>query len=69
MKSQKKIKFLIFLSILLIVALFSIVVFQLVNTIKINNKLDQQSKQISQLEKELDYYQNKQPDSNFETII
>ena len=68
MRSEKKIKFLIFLSILLVVSLLTIVVFQIVNINKINNRLDSQNKQITQLEKDLDYYKNKQPESNFETI-
>ncbi len=68
MNSQKKVKFLIFLAILVVITLFVVIVFQLVNIIRINNKLDSQYQQISQLEEQLDYYKNKQPQSDYETI-
>lgn len=68
MNSQKKVKFLIFLAIAIVITLLVVVTFQLVNIIKINNKIDSQNQQITQLEKELDYYKNKQPQSDYEII-
>lgn len=68
MNSQKKVKFLIFLAIAIVITLLVVITFQLVNIIKINNKIDSQNQQITQLEKELDYYKNKQPQSDYEII-
>ena len=68
MKSPKKVKFLIFLAILVAVTLSVVISFQLVNIIKLNKKIEAQKKQISQLEQELDYNNNKQPQTDYETI-
>ena len=56
----KRIKFIIFLATTLLIALFALTVFQLVDLYKTKKELVSQREQISQLEKELDYYQNKQ---------
>ena len=69
MNSQKKVKFLIFLAIVIVITLLVVITFQLVNIIKINNKIDSQNQQITQLEKELDYYKNKQPQTDYEIIL
>lgn len=56
----KRIKFIIFLAIVTLIALFALTVFQLIDLHKTKKQLTFQQEQISQLEKELDYYQNKQ---------
>lgn len=67
MTSQKKVKFLIGLAILIVVALLVTTIFQLVTIAKTNKELKAQQHQIETLNKELDYYQNKLP-SNYEEI-
>lgn len=57
----KRIKFIIFLAVTILIALFALTVFQLIDLHKTKKELISQREQISQLEKELDYYQNKQP--------
>lgn len=57
----KRIKFIIFLATTLLIALFSLTIFQLVDLYKTKKELASYREQISQLEKELDYYQNKLP--------
>lgn len=69
MNNQKKVKALFSLSILIIVALFVTVVFQLINIVKIKNNIITQNQQIEQLEQQLDYYQNKEPETNYEEVI
>ena len=69
MNNQKKVKALFSLSILIIVALFVTVVFQLVNIVKIKNNINSQKQQIEQLEQQLDYYENKEPETNYEEVI
>ena len=68
MTSQKKVKLLISFALLIIVTLFAVTVFQLVNIIIKQNKLNEQQQIIAQLEEKLDYYNNKQPESEYETI-
>jgi len=57
----KRIKFIIFLAVTILIALFALTVFQLIDLYKTKKELASQREQISQLEKELDFYQNKQP--------
>ena len=57
----KRIKFIIFLAVTILIALFVLTIFQLIDLHKTKKELTSQREQISQLEKELDYYQNKQP--------
>ncbi len=57
----KRIKFVIALATIILVALFALSVFQLVDLYKTKKEISAQRNQISQLEKELDYYKNKQP--------
>ena len=59
MKTRSKVKILILLAVLIVVALIAISVFQLVKIIQTQNKITSQEQQIEQLEKELDYYKNK----------
>ncbi len=68
MNNPKKVKLIISLATLILVALFVIVCFQLVNIIKIKNKLSSQNKTIHQLERTLDYYKDKIPDNNYDEI-
>lgn len=67
MATQKKVKFLIGLAILIFVALLTVTIIQIVTIAKTKNELNQQKTQIEQLNKELDYYQNKLPE-NYEEI-
>ena len=69
MNNQKKVKFLIAVAMLFAIALFVIVVAQIVNISKTQNKLANQQQQIEQLEKELDYYKNKLPNEDDEEIV
>lgn len=69
MNNQKKVKFLIAVAMLFAIALFVIVVAQIVNISKTQNKLANQQQQIEQLEKELDYYKNKLPNEDYEEIV
>ena len=59
MKSQAKVKFLIMLAILILIALFSLIGFQLYKIIKTENRINAQQEQITKLKQELDYYNNK----------
>lgn len=67
MAPQKKVKFLIGLAIFVFVALLTISIIQIVTIAKTKKELNQQRTQIEQLNKELDYYQNKLPE-NYEEI-
>ncbi len=69
MNSPRKVKFLIILALLIVVTLLTVIVFQLCNIIKTNNKLKSKQDQIERLEKEIDYWQNKQPESDYEVIL
>ena len=68
MENQKKVKLLIILSILIIVALFTVIVFQLVNIVKSKKELASQQQKIEQLEEDLDYYKNKLPNEDYKVI-
>ena len=67
MSIQKKVKLLISLAILIIIALFSIVVIQIINISKANKEIHRQQEQIQRLENQLDSY-NKTPNTDFEEI-
>ena len=69
MKNQKKVKFLIAIAMLFAIALFVIVIAQIVNIAKTQTKLTNQQQQIEKLEKELDYYKNKLPNQDYEEIV
>ena len=68
MNNQKKVKTLISFLILIVVALFLVSIFQIVNINKTKNKLIEQEKQIERLEQELDYHKNKNPNEDYEVI-
>ena len=68
MTPQKKVKFLIGLAILIVIILFSVVVFQIIQINKTKTEIANQEKQIEQLQQELDYHKNKQPSSDYEEI-
>lgn len=68
MNNQKKVKLLIAFCLLIVVALATAVVFQLIDISKTKKQLNNQEKQIEQLEQDLDYYKNKLPNSDFDTI-
>ena len=68
MQSQRKIKFLIALALLLIICLLTVVVFQLINISKTNKKISLQQEQIQQLQQELDYHKNKLPSEEYNPV-
>ena len=59
MKSQAKVKFVIFLAITIILGLIALSIFSLVKISQAQKEIASQSQQIEQLEKELDYYKEK----------
>lgn len=59
MRSQKRIKFIIALAILIVVTLLTTTVVQLVCISKAKNKIEKQQEQIQTLNDKLDYYENK----------
>ena len=67
MTGQKKVKLVISLAILIIVALFAIVTIQIVNISKAKKEISNQQKQIQQLEKQLNSYE-KTPNADYEEI-
>ncbi|MBQ8615857.1 MAG: hypothetical protein IJ415_04750 [Clostridia bacterium] len=68
MKSQTKVKSVILLAIVILIALFGLVGFQLFKIIQANNKIESQQQQIANLQQQVDYYNNKSPNSNHEII-
>lgn len=70
MKSQAKIKSIIFLATIALVALFAIVVTQLIFINKTRKELNLEKQQLQELNKKLDYYENKYPnDEGFDIVI
>lgn len=67
MKSQTKVKILISFAIIVLVALFVLIGFQLVNIHKTNKQLKTQQQQINQLQQQIDSFE-KAPGSDHETI-
>ena len=68
MRSQKKVKLLLFCAMIIIIALLFTTIYQIVTIQKNNNTINEQNKQISQLEKELEYHNNKSPETNYTPI-
>lgn len=68
MKTQAKVKFLITMAIIVLIAMFALVGFQLVRLSQARKKIALQQQQISLLQKQLDSYE-KTPDTNYEDII
>lgn len=67
MTQTRKVKFLISLAILIIVALFAVTIVQIVKINTAKNQIAKQQEQIQQLEKQLNSYE-KTPNGDFETI-
>ena len=68
MHSQIKIKFIIFLAILLPIVLFAVIGFQLFKINQVQKEISKQQTQIEQLQNKLDYYENKLPDGEHDSI-
>ena len=68
MNNPRKVKFLLSLATIALVALFAVVCFQLTNIIKIKNKMASQENTIQQLEQTIDYYKDKIPNNNHDEI-
>ena len=68
MQSQIKIKFIIFVAIIIPIALFGVVGFQLFKINQTNKKLREQEQQIELLQEQLDYYENKTPSGEHDSI-
>ena len=69
MREQTKIKSIIFLAIIVLIALFAIVITQLVFISKTRKELNLQKQQLQELNKKLDYYENKYPDESFDIVV
>ena len=69
MREQTKIKSIIFLAIVLVIALFATVITQLVFINKARKELNLQKQQLQELNKKLDYYENKYPDESFDIVV
>lgn len=68
MQNQIKIKFIIFIAIIIPIALFGVVGFQLFKINKSKKEIQKQQQQIELLQQQLDYYENKLPDENHDSI-
>ena len=68
MQSQFKVKFIIFIAIVIPIALFGLLGFQLVKINKANEQISNQQKQIESLQQQLDYYNSKLPDGEHDAI-
>ena len=68
MESQARVKFLIFIAILVLVGLFSLIGFQLYKIIETENRINNQQEQITKLQQQLDYYNNKIIDGEHDSI-
>ena len=68
MNSPKRIKFIIGLAIIIVVALLTVIVFQIVNITKAKKEIAKQQDQIRELNEKLDYYQNKTNISPFNIL-
>ena len=67
MRSQSKVKLVILLAIILLLALLTITGFQLVKIYQANKTISQQKNQIEQLQQQIDNLNN-QPNSDHEVI-
>ena len=66
MANQRRIKFLIALAIIILIALFALITTQLIFIGKTRKELTSQQKEIEELNRKLDYYENKLPDSGYD---
>jgi type II secretory pathway pseudopilin PulG len=53
---------------IIVLSLLVLTSVQIVNIIKTNKQLEKQQQQIEELNRQLDYYQNKESSSDYETI-
>ncbi|MBQ9795796.1 MAG: hypothetical protein IJW36_02385 [Clostridia bacterium] len=68
MKSQAKVKFLIMLAVVILIAIFALLSFQLFKINQIKKQIAIQKNQISNLEQQIDFYENKQESTEYDTI-
>lgn len=68
MSVQSRFKLIVSSAIAIVAILFVIIIAQTVNIIKAKNTLGNQQQQIEKLEKKLDYYENKRPETDYEII-
>lgn len=68
MKSQAKVKFIIYLAILILVAMIGVIGYQLINISKVRQQVALQQKQITSLQEKIDSYE-KAPDDTYDNIL
>ena len=68
MRSQTKVKFIISLAIIILVAMVCVVGYQLVSISKVRNQIRPQQQKISSLQEKLDSYE-KTPNEEYEEIL
>ena len=68
MNSQAKVKAVILLAIVIMIALFSVIGFQLYKIIDIKREISSQQQTISKLQQQIDYYE-KAPDGAHDNIV
>ena len=70
MNQQRKVKAIIILAIIVVIALLTLTISQLVFIAKAKKELNTQKQQIEELNKKLDYYENKNSnESGYDIII
>lgn len=67
MKSQAKVKFIISLAIFVIIAMFCVIGYQLINISKVKKLIAQQQQQIASLQDKIDSYE-KSPNEDYDNI-
>lgn len=68
MTNQFKIKFVIFVAIIIPIALFGLVSFQIFKISQAEKEIKQQQEQIEDLQNRLDYFENKLPNGEHDSI-
>ena len=68
MSVQSRFKLIVSSAIAIVAILFVVIIAQTVNIIKARSTLLDQQQQIQALEKKLDYYENKRPETDYEII-
>ena len=68
MKTQLKVKSIILLAIVVVIALFGLIGFQLFKIYQHTLTIQNQQKQITSLQEEIDYLKDKIPNENFDSI-
>jgi len=69
MTSQPRIKLLLILTIVILLSLFALTGFQLFKLHKAKKQIAAQKQTIERLEKQIDYHENKLPNSEYENIL